>query len=126
MAAILNQGLTALRDATKVKVTHVGVATDASVFAAAQTVLDPAGGGAANRLIKAKAQADVDFQTADFTMTIDGTTEMTNKTIFTIGVLQGAATADAMTRSVRTQGIGVQAGDAFTLGVRMKSEDNTP
>lgn len=126
MPAILNQGETVVRDAVKGVVSHVGVATDATAFSAAQTVLDPAGGGAANRLIKAAAKVDVDFQTEDYTMTIDGTTEMTNKTIFTVGVLNGPATANALTRSVRTQGIGVQAGDAFTIGVRLKHEDNTP
>lgn len=125
MPAILNQGETVVRNAVKGVVSHVGVATDATAFNAAQTVLDPAGGGAANRLIKAAVKTDVDFQTEDYTITVDGTTEMTGKTIFTIGVLSGATTETAMTRSVRTQGIGVQAGDSFTIGVRLKHEDNT-
>jgi hypothetical protein len=124
-AAILDQGQTVIRDGVNTVVTHVGVATDATAFVATQTVLDPAGGGAANRLIKAATKAIVDFQTRDYTMTIDGTLEMTGKTIFTIGILNGSATGNAVTRSVRSAGIGVQAGDSFTIGVRVKHEDNS-
>jgi hypothetical protein len=125
MPALLNQGLTDIRDAISSRVTHVGVATDQTAFAATQTALDPANAGAANLLIKAATDANVDFQTFDATISIDGTTEFTGKTIWTIGILDGSTRTDAMSRTVRSQGIGVQAGDTFTIGVRVKVEDNT-
>lgn len=126
MPAILDQGLTVIRDAIAGVVSHVGVATDATAFAAGQTELDPADVGASNRLIKAATKANVDGTTFDATISIDGDSEMTDRTIFTIGALDGAARTDAMTRTVRSQGIGVQAGDTFTIGVRIQVEDNTP
>lgn len=125
MPAILNQGKTAIRDSLKTLVTNVGVATDQTAFAATQTELDPANGGAANLLIKASTAADVDTSTFDATMTINGDTEFTGKTIWTIGVLNGPLRTNALTRSVRSQGIGVQAGDSFTIGVRVTVEDNS-
>ncbi len=121
--ALLNQGITDIRDVIATRVTHVGVATDTTAFAATQTALDPANGGAANLLIKASTSANVDFQTVDETMTINGDTEFTGKTIMTIGILDGSARTDAMSRTVRSQGIGVQAGDTFTIGVRIQVTD---
>lgn len=125
MPAYLSQGLTDLRNQVKALVTHVGVTTDNTAFSAAQTALDPANVGAANVLIKAATKADVDFQTFDATIAINGDTEFTNKTIWTIGSLKGATRVDALNRIVRSQGIGVQAGDSFTIGVRHKQEDNS-
>ena len=122
-ATLLNQGLTALRDAVSTKVSHVGVATDTTAFSAAQTALDPANGGASNLLIKASSDANVDFQTVDCTMTITGTSEFTGKTINTIGILSGSTRTDVMSRTVRSVGIGVQAGDSFTIGVRVRVTD---
>lgn len=126
MPAILDNGLTAVRDALKTKITHVGVATDQTAFSSSQTVLDPANGGASNYLIKASTEADVTSVSFDASMTINGDSEFTNKTIWTIGVLDGSARTDAMSRTVRTQGIGVQAGDVFTVGVRITVSDETP
>lgn len=126
MAAILDQGKTAIRNSLKTLISHVGVATDQTAFAANQTALDPANGGAANILIKAATEVDVDGATFDATTTINGDTEFTDKTIWTIGVLNGSARTDALTRTKRTQGIGVQAGDSYTVGARLKVEDNSP
>lgn len=123
MPAFLNQGLTDVRDALKSKVTHVGVSTDQTTFAAGQSDLSPDAG--ATDLIKSATETNVDFQTVDFTISIDGDSEFTNQTIWTIGILKGATSGDAMSRSVRSQGIGVQAGDSFTVGVRAKAEDNS-
>ncbi|MBI3990959.1 MAG: hypothetical protein HY350_02305 [Candidatus Omnitrophica bacterium] len=122
-AAILNQGLTAIRNSFKTLVTHVGVSTDNTAFSAAQIAIDPTGTG--TNLIKASTDTDVDLQTFDSTISIDGDTEFTNQTIWTISALQGATRTDALTRSVRIQGIGVQAGDLFTIGIRNKNEDNS-
>jgi hypothetical protein len=125
MPAYLNQGLTDLRDAVKAKVTHVGVSTDTTAFNATQTAIDPANVGSTNNLIKSATKTDVDFQTFDATMTISGDTEFTNKAIGTIASLKGSTRTDAMNRIVRSQTIGVQAGDTFTIGVRHKQEDNS-
>lgn len=124
-AAILQQGATDIRNSLKSLVTHVGVATDQTAFADTQTALDPANGGAANYLIKAATKVDVDYRTFDATISIDGTTEFTGKTIWTIGPLKGATRTDAIARTVRTAGIGVQSGDSYTIGVRVQTQDNS-
>lgn len=126
MAALLTQGRTAIRDSLKTLISHVGIATDQTAFSAAQTALDPANGGSGNYLIKASTEANVDGDTFDATMTVNGDTEFTGKTIWTIGVLNGSTRTDALSRTVRSQGIGVQAGDSYTVGVRVKVEDNSP
>ena len=124
-AAILDQGKTSIRDALKALVTHVGVSTDNTAFAAAQTALNPSGAG--TNLIKAATKEDTGANDDQFdaTISIDGTTEFTGLTINTIGILDGATAADAISRSVRSAGIGVQAGDAFTIGVRLLVQDNS-
>lgn len=122
--AILTSHLTATRDWRKGIVTHVGVSTDSTAFAASQTRLDPT--GSATNLIKSATKTDVDATTFDATITIDGTTEFTGQTIRTVGALTGSAATAAITRTVRSLGIGVQAGDTFTIGVRFSAEDNTP
>lgn len=132
MPALLNQGRTFMRDALRGVagnfVTHVGVTQDATAFAVGQTVIDPAGDVVANRLIKAATFTVVDFQTLDATMSITGDTEFTGKVINTISLLKGATRTDPFSRSVRGTGlgIGVQAGDNFTVGNRLVVEDNTP
>ncbi len=122
MAAILDQGATAIRDALKTLVSHVGLSTDQTAFSAAHTSLSPGGG---TELIKASSEANVDATTFDATIDVDGSIEFTNQTIWTIGLMDGAASGDAMSRSVRTQGIGVQAFDIFTVGVRVAVQDNS-
>lgn len=123
-AAILNQGKTAIRDALKTLVTHVGVTTDATAFSATQTTLNPGGG---TNLIKAAAKTDTGANNDQFdaTITITGATEFTGLTINTIGILSGAAATNALSRSVRSAGIGVQSGDVFTIGVRVLVQDNS-
>jgi hypothetical protein len=105
------------------------VATDQTAFADNQTVLDPANAGAANLLIKAATATDADsgatIQT-DYTISISGDTEFTGKQIWTIGLQKGAARADNISRTVRAVSIGVQAGDNFTVGARLRVEDNSP
>lgn len=126
MAAILDQGKTAIRDSLKTLISHIGVATDTTAFSGAQTALDPANGGAGNYLIKASTEADVDANTFDATISINGDTEMTGKAIATIGAMNGSARTNALTRTVRSQTIGVQAGDSYTIGVRVQVQDNSP
>lgn len=126
MPGLFSTGLTAIRNSLKTLVTHVGVATDQTVFSSTQIVIDPANAGAANLLIKTATKTDVDFQTFDATITVTGSSEFTGKTIWTISPCNGSARTDALGRIVRTAGIGVQSGDVATVGIRWKNEDTTP
>lgn len=123
MPVLLDQGKTAIRDSLKTLVTHIGLASDSTAFAANQTRLNPSSAGTV--LIKASTETNVDAATFDAAISIDGTTEFTNATIFTIGLMNGSAATNALSRTVRTQGIGVQAGDVFDVGVRVVVQDNT-
>lgn len=141
-AAILNQGKTAIRDSIKTLVTHVGVTDDTTAFSAAQTVINP-GGAALSTHGEASTDTDVGTDAFDAVITISGTTEFTGKVINTIAIGKGAAMrgassgthtgtpltvgTDCLSRSVRGAGlgIGVQAGDEFTIGVRVTVEDNS-
>lgn len=124
-AAILNQGKTAIRNSLKTLVTHVGLSTDATAFAGTQTALNPSGSG--TNLIKACTNADSGTNNDQFdaTITVNGTTEFTGLVINTISIQNGSAASNALTRSVRTAGIGVQAGDLFTIGARVLVQDNS-
>ena len=95
--------------------------------AGTQVVVNPSGTGTV--LTKAATKTDVDASTFDVTATINGTTEFTNAQIATVAVAKGTATTgagrDTLSRSVRSQTIGVQAGDAYTRGVRVAVQDNS-
>lgn len=125
MPAILTQGTVAIRDALKTLVSHVGVATDQTAFNVAQTAVDPANGGSTNVLVKASTDADIGNGVFESTIPINGDTEMTGKNIYTISACDGATRTDALTRTVRSQPIGVQAGDLFTIGVQWTITDET-
>lgn len=140
-AAIPTQGKTHIRDALKTLVTHVVVSDDSQAFNLADTGINPAAGSTSTH-VEAATDADVDASTFDSTITITGSTEFTNLSIRSIGVSKGTAIrqatgaggthtgggtvgTDLITRSVRTLGIGVQAGDTFTIGVRTQVQDNS-
>lgn len=124
MPALLNQGKTQIRDTLKTLVSHVGVSTDATAFAATQTTLNPGGG---TNLIKTSTETNVTVASTDdafdATMTINGTSEFTGLSIRTVGLLNGSVAASCMLRRVRTAGIGVEAGDTFTIGIRLQVTD---
>lgn len=120
--AILNQGKLAIRNSLKTLVTHGAVSTDATAFNLTQTTVNPGGG---TNLIKTATNTDVDNNTFDSQITIDGTTEFTGQNINTISALNGAAATNALTRIVRTGPIGVQTGDLFTVGSRIQVQDNS-
>lgn len=122
-AAILTQGSTSIRDSLKTLFTHVGISTDSTAFAVGQTAINPSGAG--TNLIKTATKTDVNATTFDATMSIDGTTEFTGLTAMTISLLVGSARTNASTRSVRSVGIGVQAGDSFAIGIRVAVADNS-
>lgn len=120
-SAILDQGKTAIRDALKTLVTHVGISTDATAFSIAQTRLDPT--GSATNIIKTSTEVNVDIATFDASVTVTGAD---GTGVFrTVGLLSGAASTNALTRSVRTNGIGIDVGDTFTITVRATVEDNS-
>lgn len=120
-AAILDQGKTAIRNSLKTLVTHIGLSTDSTAFSGTQTALDPSGSG--TNLIKAATKTDVSASSFDATISVNGTTELTGQTIRTIAAQSGSTRADALTRSVRGAGIGVESGDVFTIGLRFAVSD---
>lgn len=122
MPAMLTQGLTAARDALKTLVTHVGISTDNTAFSAAQTRLDPSAAG--TNQIEASTEADVDAVTFDASINVTGA-EVTGS-FFTVGILDGSAATDALSRSVRTNAIGIDADDVYDIAVRVSVADNTP
>src|SRR3990167_10524201 len=140
-AALLTQGKTSLRDSVKTLVSHVVVSDDSAAFAVGNTGINPTAGSTSTH-VEASTDSDVDASTADFTITINGATEMTNKSIFSIGVAKGTAIrqatgsggthtgggtvgTDTISRSVRTLGIGIESTDTYTLSVRGAVEDNS-
>lgn len=124
MPALLDRGRTAIRDSLKTLISHVGVSTDNTAFAAGQTVLDPSGTG--TNAIKASTETDVDAFTFDATMTLTDADFAGTTTLWTISAMNGATRTDPLSRTVRTAGIGVQAGDSYTIGVRVQVQDNSP
>ena len=126
-AAILNQGRTSIRDALKTAFApNIGVTDDQTAFSASQTALNPSG-GTTSTLIKAATITDVDYATFKSEISIDGSSEFTGKVINTIGACLDTTAASAQSRSVRGSGlgIGVQAGDLFTIGLQIAVQDNS-
>ena len=138
---VWTRGKTSIRDAVKTLVSHVVVSDDSAAFAVGQTGINPTA-AATSTHVEASTDSDVDDSTADFTVTINGATEMTNKSIFSIGIAKGTAIrqatgaggthtgggtvgTDAISRSVRALGIGVESTDTYALAVRGAIEDNT-
>lgn len=118
-AAILTQGAQAIRDALKTLVTHVGISTNSVAFSASQTELNP--GGTGTNIIKAATEVDVNATTFDASATItsaDGTGSFR-----TVGILDGSAATDALSRTVRTNGIGIDSGDQYVVTVRIAVTD---
>lgn len=124
-AALVDAGKTAIRDSLKTLVTFVGLTADSTAFANNQTAIDPAGDVAGSRLIKAATNTNVDANTFDSTISVTGATELTNITIRTLSIMNGSARTAILSRSVRSLGIGVIAGDVFTIGVRVQVQDNS-
>lgn len=140
MPAILTQGETAIRDSLKTLVTHVAVSDDTTAFSAAHTGINP-GVAAFSSHLETSTESDVGTDGFDAVGTITGTSEFTGKTIFSIGVGKGTGCrvtggtgthtggmtvgTDLLTRTVRSLGIGVIAGDVFTIGCRIVVDDNS-
>lgn len=146
-AAILNQGQTFIRDTVKAAVTHVVITDDGAAFAATQTGINPTAGTTSTHA-SAATKADVSTDGEDYTFTLDGTSFFTNKVINALGVAKGTAVrqatgtggthtvqpsgsttvgTDTITRATRPSGfgIGVIAGDLFTVGARFTHQDNS-
>ncbi len=124
-AAIYTVGKTTIRDLLKTGFSpSIGVSDDSAAFAAGQTSVNPTGGATVS-LVKTATIANVDVTTYDATITINGNTEMTNKNIYSISACVSNSAASAQSRTVRSNPIGVQAGDLFTLGLRISNADNS-
>lgn len=127
-AAIFNnatKGLITVRDLLKTGFcSFIGLSDDAVAFAANQVRLNPTQGATVN-LIKAATIANVNDTTFDATISVNGATELTGKNIYTIGPCTSAAATDAQGRVVRGLPIGVQAGDVYTIGLRVTAADNS-
>lgn len=122
MPAFLDQGLTDIRDAVAAVISHVGVAEDATAFNKTQTVLNPGGG---TIFVASASKSNFDAATKDYSIQVTSA-DFGGKFINTIGVMKGSAAGDALSRAVRTFGIGVEpANDTFNLSVRLGHEDNT-
>jgi hypothetical protein len=123
MPAIHSQGINKILVRLRGLLTHVGVSTDSTAYAIGQTRLDPSATGV--NLIASATQANVDNATDDYTITVTSANYGGN-TIRTIGAMDGAAATNNISRSVRTNGIGVEsAGDVFNIGVRAVVTDQS-
>lgn len=146
-AAILSQGQQFIRDTIKAAVTHVTISDDLTAFAVGNLGIN-AGAGTTSTHASAATKADVSTDGEDYTFVLDGTSFFTNKVINCIGIAKGTAVrqatgsggthtiqpsgattvgTDTITRSVRPSGfgIGVIAGDTFTVGIRTLHQDNS-
>lgn len=123
MAAIHSQGINKILVALRSLFTHVGVSTDDTAYSVGQTRLDPTASG--TNLILAATQENVDNATDDYTINVTSA-NFGGNVIMTIGLQDGATATDNISRSVRQNGIGVDpSGDNFSVGVRVKSTDQT-
>lgn len=131
-AALLVQGKTAfqraLRGVAGNVITHVGFTTASDAFNKTQTAIDPTAG---TNVFKTATFADVTVldtnDSFDATATVDGSvdTSLVGLLIRTISLQKGNTRTDALTRSVRTAGIGVEATDVYTISVRGTFQDNS-
>jgi hypothetical protein len=124
MAAITNQGLNKSLIHMRTLLTSVGVSTDQTAFSVNDTDLSPNAGS--SDLIQTATVLNVSNAVDDYTMAVNSA-NFGNQTIFTIGAMDGTTSADNVSRSVRTNGIGVEAsGDSFIIGFRLTVSDQSP
>jgi hypothetical protein len=124
MAAITNQGLNKSLIHMRTLLTSVGVSTDQTAFSVSDTDLSPNAGS--TDLIQTATVLNVSNAVDDYTMAVNSA-NFGNQTIFTIGAMDGTTSADNVSRSVRTNGIGVEsAGDSFIIGFRLTVSDQSP
>lgn len=124
-AAIFTTGLTTIRDLLKTGFAqNIGLSDDSLAFANTQTTLNPTAGTTVT-LIKAGTITNINATTFTSTISVNGTTELTGKNIFTIGPCTTLLNTGAQGRYVRTNSIGVQAGDSYTIGLQIATADNS-
>jgi hypothetical protein len=124
-AAIYTVGKTTIRDLLKTGFSpSIGLSDDSAAFAVGQTSVNPTG-GATTALVKTATIADVDASTYDATISVNGTTELTGKNIYSISACTSNSAAAAKSRTVRSNPIGVQTGDLYTIGLRIAVADNS-
>tara|TARA_R110000850_G_scaffold91270_2_gene193828 strand:+ start:2060 stop:2434 length:375 start_codon:yes stop_codon:yes gene_type:complete len=124
MAAITNSGLNKSLIHMRTLLTHVGISTDQSVFNVNDTDLSPNVG--ATDLIQTATVLNVSNAVDDYTMAVNSA-NFGGNTIYTIGAMNNSTSADNVSRSVRTNGLGVEAaGDEFIIGFRLTVSDQSP
>lgn len=128
MPVLLNQGKKDIRNAIKGIVTHLAVSDDQAAFVATQTSVSPTGGS--TTIIKVPVIVDTTVTSPDdaftATITLDSAIDLSfvGKSIWSIGLCKANAVTAAISRFVRTLGIGFQDGDVQTITVRMQVQDN--
>lgn len=124
--ALVAKGKTAIRASLKATFTHVGITTDDTPWAENQDRIDPAEDPSDVTLIKEATLLDVPgtYSFDDF-IEIDGDTEFTGSVIKCISLMTGPLPTDVASRSIRDEGLGlgVQAGDLFSIGPRVSQTD---
>ena len=121
------RGLVTIRDLLKTGFApSIGLSDDSAAFAVTQTTLNPTGGATVS-LVKTGTIANVNDTTFTSTISVNGTTELTGKVINTIGPCTSNVNTAAQGRVVRGAGlgIGVQAGDLYTIGLQVAAADNS-
>jgi hypothetical protein len=123
MAAITDPGLNKALVHMRTLLTNVGVSTDQTAFSSSDTDLSPNAGS--TDLISAATVTNVTNNIDDYTISVTSA-NFGGNTIFTIGAMDGSASSDNVSRSVRTNGIGIEtSGDAFTIGFRLTVSDQS-
>lgn len=124
-AAIYTVGKTAIRDVLKTGFSpSIGLSDDPTAFNVNQTSVNP-GGGATVALVKTATITNVDDSTYDALISVNGTTELTGKNIYSISACTSNSAGAAKSRTVRSNPIGVQAGDLYNIGLRIGTADNS-
>ena len=130
MPAIHEKGRSRIRDVLKAALKHVGLSTDTTAFDDADTVLDPANGGAGTLIIKEGVVTDIDANTYRTTISINnrgpGNDEFEDVDVATIGLLGSADRNDTVSRTLRTRTVGLEDNDLADFAVDVIVEDNTP
>lgn len=120
MAAYHQKGRTAIRDFLEGLFTHVGLAEDTTAFNDSQTVLNPGGG---TSYIAAATASNVDADTNDYAITVTSA-QYGDVDVATVGLNNGSAVDDTISRQVRSRTIGIEAAnDQLTIAVRVQTQD---
>lgn len=108
--AIPQEGRTRIRDAVSAIVSHLVISTDSTAFSDGDTTASPGGG---TEIVKAVTSSTVDANTSRHEASVtgaDGTGQFP-----TVALLTSSSSADLLTRYLRTNPIGIDADDEYTI-----------